>query len=666
MKKQHFLAGVAGLALFSASAAHAQSVDYGSLQQLFDEPVTTSATGSPQRSTEAPADMQIISADDIRKSGEVTIPGILQRAAGIDVLNQSAGQSDVNVRGYDQAASPRLLVLINGRQVYQDHYGETQWETLPVQLDEIRQIEVVKGPNAALFGFNAVSGVINIITYNPKYDDISVATARVGLNNERQISLVQTLKLGPAVSVRLSGGGQTLNEWKTTGTNLAQSALHNPASAEANLDAVAQLSPKTELRVEGSWNNDVGDQVSADSSFVIKTVTTSEKATLTSDTKYGLVQAFVYSNQLQLAYPSANPWYNVIDVASIQDLFKIGVNNTFRITGEFRKNTLNTSTFAGGKVGYDVFSGAGMWNWAITSQLTTTAAVRIDAMTLQRTGDFLPNSPEASNELWNRTITEPSVNLTGAWRPTGEDTFKLSYARGIQAPSLIELGGLQLAIPAGPHVTLDVVGNPNLQPTVAQNYEASYDHTFKLAKVGVRAFYQTWTALKSTLNTSVLQIYPTATTNGGFAFENASNSKETGVELTASGKMSDALTWHGDYTYTSVSDAPYAGQDQVGNQINFAETTPKYRGNIGLDWDKGPWETDLNLHYVGAVLSYALGTNALTPIKAYEALSARVGYRFEHGITVAISGQNLLAAEQRESNYLKAQTEAQFTISKAW
>ncbi len=665
MNKQFLLAGAAGLALVAASAAQAQSVDYNSLQQLFGEPVTTSATGSPQRSTEAPADMQIISADDIRRSGEISIPGILQRAAGIDVLNESAGQSEVNVRGYDQTSSPRLLVLINGRQVYQDHYGETQWATLPVQLNEIRQIEVVKGPNAALFGFNAVSGVINIITYNPKYDDISIASASVGLNNERQVSLVQTLKLGPAVSIRLSGGGQTENEWKTTGTSLSQHALHNPASAQGNLDAVAQLAPKTELRVEGSWANDVEDLLAGATYDVVKTVTTSEKVTLASDTNYGLVQAQAYSNQLQLKYPFGE-WYNVIDVASLQDLFKIGTNNTFRISGEYRHNTLNSVPAGGGQISYGVFSAAGMWNWVINSQLTTTAAVRVDSMQLHRSGSFAARVPLGDNALWDRTITEPSVNLTGAWRPTGADTFKVSYARGIQAPSLIELGGLQYPIPEGPNFTLDIVGNPNIQPTIAQNYEVSYDHDFTVAKVGVRVFYQDWSELKGALNTSVLNIYPTMTTNGAFIYQNVSDSKETGVELTASGKISSSLTWHGDYTYTDVKDSPFAGQNNVANQVAFEKSTPKYRGNVGLDWDQGPWETDANLHYVGAFQFYTLATGVLAPVKAYEALSARVGYRFAHGITVALSGQNLLSAEQRQTTLLQAQTEAQFTVSKAW
>src|SRR5204863_125155 len=115
--RKSLIAAVAALPLIVAAAAHAQSVDYGSMEQLFGEPITLSATGSPQRSTEVPVDMTIISADDIKRSGAHDLPTLLSRVPGIDVLNWSSMSSDVGVRGYDQPMSPRLLVLVNGRQV---------------------------------------------------------------------------------------------------------------------------------------------------------------------------------------------------------------------------------------------------------------------------------------------------------------------------------------------------------------------------------------------------------------------------------------------------------------------------------------------------------------------------------------------------------------------
>ncbi len=86
--------------------------------------------------------------------------------------------------------------MVDGRQVYADYYGYTPWSTLPVELSDIRQIEVVMGPNSALFGFNAVGGVINIITYDPLYDDVNTASVTGGTQGLVQGSGIATFKLG--------------------------------------------------------------------------------------------------------------------------------------------------------------------------------------------------------------------------------------------------------------------------------------------------------------------------------------------------------------------------------------------------------------------------------------------------------------------------------------
>ncbi|MCI3135433.1 TonB-dependent receptor plug domain-containing protein, partial [Phenylobacterium aquaticum] len=653
-----------------ALPAAAQSVDYGSLQELFNEPVTTSATGSPQRSTEAPADMQIISADEIRRSGETSLPGILQRVAGVDVLNHSAGQSDVNVRGYDQVSSPRLLVLVNGRQVYLDHYGVTIWSTIPVQLDEIRQIEVVKGPNSALFGFNAVSGVVNIITYNPKFDAVDRVTLRGGTHGNASGSLVTTFKLGQALSARLSVGGSRQDEWALHGALPTKDQVEDPRSATANLDVVAQLAPKTELRMEGSWSNMQEDSRAAGASYsVVKMITNSEKATITSDTQFGSIQGQVYQNQLNAKYNIAGGifWKNTITVASLQDLFKVGTAHTFRVGGEYRHNTLNIAPANQADISYDVAALSGMWNWQVNDKLTTTAAMRVDKMSLNRSGPFLPRSPNGNNALWDHDITKTSANATIAWRPTDADTFRLSYGRGVQAPSLIELGGLELPIAAGP-LTLDIVGNPKLRPSILTNYELAYDHDFApiKAKLGVRLFDQQWKDIKSGISTSTLDFFPNATTNGGFTQINAGNSKAKGVEVVASGRFTPELGWRADYTWTDVKDQPFPGVNTFARSIAFQQTTPKTRGNVGIDWEHGAWEADANLHLVGDFQFYDVISSTLKPVNSFAALSARLGYKTASNITLAVAGQNLLSERQNQTSGLGAERRILFTVSKAW
>lgn len=666
--KKTLLAGVSATfalslaATLSASGAQAQSIDYGAMEQLFNEPVTTSATGSPQRATEAPADMQIISADEIRRSGETSIPGILQRVAGVDVLNFSAGQSDVNVRGYNQSSSPRLLVLVNGRQVYLDHYGMTVWATIPVQLDEIRQIEVVKGPGSALFGFNAVSGVVNIITFNPKYDARNVATVRLGDHGQKIGSLVVTQKIGSAISARLSVGAEERDEWARTGT--LPLALHDPQRVTSALDVVAQLAPKTELRLEGSWANVQESLVTGSSYADIKMATTSAKATLTSDTTIGQIQAQAYQNQLNSKYNLGGRrvlWDNTISVVSLQDLFKIGAAHTVRLSGEYRHNTLNTAPIKGGDVSYDVWSGSAMWNWAISDTLTTTAAVRVDKLQLERSGVFPARIPLADNALWDRSSTEPSVNLTAAWRPTAKDTVRASYARGVQAPSLIQFGGLQLD--SGP---VYIIGNPNLKPATVNNYELAYDHEMAAAKVGVRLFVQDWSGINGGTNQTALAYLPTATTNPALSNSVASDSEMKGFELTASGKLAGGFGWRADYTYTDVEDSPLNGLRTTATATAYQSTTPEGRGNLGVDWVQGSWEADANLHYVSDFQWYDLTNGALRPVNAYATLSSRVGYKLENGVTLALSGQNLLSERQKQTRGLQAERQVLVSVSKSW
>jgi len=193
--------------LTAHGAAHAQSVDYGSLEQLFGEPVTTSATGKPQRASDVPANVETITADAIRRSGADNIPDVLRFVPGLDVRRYGNGAADVGIHGYNRPFNLRLLVLINGQQAYLDDYGRTQWYALPVELDEIRQIEVVKGPNTALFGFNAASGVINIVTWDPLRDRVNSVTARGGTQQYGALSAVGTAQVANWGGVRVSAGG---------------------------------------------------------------------------------------------------------------------------------------------------------------------------------------------------------------------------------------------------------------------------------------------------------------------------------------------------------------------------------------------------------------------------------------------------------------------------
>lgn len=649
-------AGAAGLALGAALPAAAQSIDYGSLEQIFNEPVTTSATGSPQRASQAPVDMDIISAADIQRSGAADLPTILSRVAGVDVNTWGAGSADVGVRGYNAAMNPRLLVLVNGRQVYLDFYGYTAWSTLPVRLEEIRQIEVVKGPNAALFGFNAVSGVINIITYNPKYDDKSFATGRVGNEGYKEASIGQTLTLGRRFAARLTGGVSQQHEFKE---NPDVGPLLKPVQRlSANIDTVTQLADKLELRVEGGWSHDrQNDEASGGGYLNSKYLTTDVKGALNWEAPIGDVQLQAYQNRATMKFNIGDPISSKISVMSAQDLFKVGAKHTFRTSAEYRKTDMSLS--GGAQLTYEVKSASAMWNWQVLDNLSFTAAGRYDDLRLWRTGPLPANLP-VTNTIFARRITQPSYNVGVVWQATERDTFRATYARGAQIPSLADLG-VQVLIAPG----LLFNGNPFLEPTIVTNYGLSYDRAIPQIKgaATLRLFYQKSRDIKGLPNLAHPDfLLPMAIAT----YQNVGESEMRGVEATAKGAYASGVRWSANYTYTDVSDHPRSGADLVIHKVAYALTTPKHRANLNLGWDGGRWTVDSFVRLQSKEVAYARLDGAPVKIGAYATLAGRVAYNFDHGFTLSLSGQNLGTSRQQQTGNLLVERRVFATLSKTW
>ncbi|MEI9987433.1 MAG: TonB-dependent receptor plug domain-containing protein [Aliidongia sp.] len=183
-------------------------------------------------------------------------------------------------------------MLIDGRQVYGDYYGFTPWSALPVELAAIRQIEIVKGPNSALFGFNAVGGVINIVTYNPLYDDVNTASLSGGTQGLAQGSVVTSFKLGDVGAVRLSGSGGSNNDFSTPiPRTSAQSPRLGDNHGAADLDGVFRLGNGIELGIEASHSQAAENGFNAGYLFdYFHYVTDSVKGQLSADTAFGQIR----------------------------------------------------------------------------------------------------------------------------------------------------------------------------------------------------------------------------------------------------------------------------------------------------------------------------------------------------------------------------------------
>jgi outer membrane receptor for ferrienterochelin and colicins len=656
-------AASAMLAVISVPAT-AQSMDYGALEKLFNGPVTTSATGSPQRDTDVPANMTIITAEDIRRSGARDIPGVLRHVPGVDVMQWTSDHSDVSIRGYDQAFASRTLVMIDGRTVYADCYGYIPWSTLPVELSDIRQIEVVRGPNAALYGFNAADGAINIITYNPRYDAIDTVSLRLGRPNFGEVSAVGTLRLGSDGAVRVSGGYSRNQDFSTAipaGMVNAPRRDNERASIDANL--VYALGANVEIGLEASHSHADRNEMSPDYAMLAsKYETNSLQGRVSADTSLGLLQFVAYTNWFGWKGAPAPglgafDMHNQVTVARVEDLFNISTDHTVRLELAYRHNAVNTTPFPGATVEYDVFSGSAMWNWQVVPSLTWTNAVRLDHLELSRKGPVPPGYP-FTNSNWSRNIDEISFNTGLVWSAGDDDKIRLIAGRGAQLPNLVDTGALVITSPF-----LNVTGLPSLKPTAVLGYELAWDRELPEfdARLRVALFRQD--------STNLIAL------GGDFTFgsgsppalyglpTNIGSSHAHGLEFSASGNLDAAWHWSLGYRLESVSDklrpilavvgsgfvqVPSAGLDF----IDFEHTTPKHLLKTGLGWSDERWEADAFVNWQSNTTGLMLNGffTQPVPVGSFATLDGRIGYRLADWAVVAVSGQNLLQDHQRQTS----------------
>jgi outer membrane cobalamin receptor len=179
--------------------------------QPFEETVFT-ASKSAQSPLDAPNSTSIITEQDIRLSGIVKIPELLRRLAGVDIMETTGAQTEVSMRGFNQRLSNKVLVLIDGRSVYVDLLGATLWETLPINVEDIARIEVVRGPGSALYGADAFNGVINIITRPPGEGPVAGFSGGYGDLNTSHLAVWSSGRVGE-LAYRMSAGYEYLPRW---------------------------------------------------------------------------------------------------------------------------------------------------------------------------------------------------------------------------------------------------------------------------------------------------------------------------------------------------------------------------------------------------------------------------------------------------------------------
>jgi iron complex outermembrane receptor protein len=134
-----------------------------SLEELMGIQVTSVAR-HPESLLRSPASVQVITREDIRRSGAASLGEALRLADNLEVAQKDSHGWAISARGFNTALANKLLVMIDGRTVYTPLFSGVFWDIQDYLLEDIDRIEVISGPGGSLWGANAVNGIINIIT----------------------------------------------------------------------------------------------------------------------------------------------------------------------------------------------------------------------------------------------------------------------------------------------------------------------------------------------------------------------------------------------------------------------------------------------------------------------------------------------------------------------
>jgi iron complex outermembrane receptor protein len=624
------------------------------------EQVVVSAARRASSRLDAPSATTIITEEDIRLSGARTLPDLLRRVPGMELLTLTVADSSLAVRGFNQRLSNKLLVLLNGRSVYLDFLGLTWWSMLPIQMEDIERVEVIRGPGSTLYGANAFGGVVNIIT-RPPGQKRSTFTATAGSGNTLRASHVFGGRSGD-VGYRASVGYEQANRF---------SREYDPARAD-----FVQTTPQAELGLEVSrfdtefrWVPDRDTSVGISGglarggmNFYALGILKSFWAQGTNaygmlDAKMGPLEARAFINHLDVdSVPDHQPRggqrletstvADVVDVEAVfNERFVLGLPQDLHVGAGYRLKYIEWDWLTGSETEHH-FKGFLEDRVSLTDSLAATVGLRVDQHPLVG----LTTSPRGAL----------------VYRPGEHSAIRLTAGTAFRTPSFLE-NHLDLAVPSPiTAVSIRSKGDVNLAPEEISQVDLGFitgDGDFlEFEVVGylqeVRSLVQLG-ALRSpgSAGFPAVEARRPAADSGTFIAGESGfvNNDEVfrggGLEFAARFIPSDGIDLTASYTIEAMYDA---GDDRsLGNPLHKANLGVHIRTALGLD-------TGFDAHYVSGVditeRAFDPETRALTvigcPVDPYLLVNGRIGYRaLNDRLEIAFSAINLAGPFMAEPTY---------------
>lgn len=590
---------------------------------FFEEvPVVISATKQEQPITQSPSSISVITAEDIRRSGATNIADLLRRVPGLDVMRLTPSDASISARGFNEPANNNMLLLIDGRSAYVDFFGIVLWDDLPIVLEEIERIEIIRGPGSALYGANAFSGVINIITKTPEQAEGTLLSATGG-EFDTVLATFMNADVRDNWSYKVVASWDQANSFDDRDDN-------DHRMFKGNALVNYQFDPESKLYFSTGANTGTGNTLTQLAEF--DRDGTEAYAKVNYDYENWKFQAYYNLVNTDVTPEGTSDEMHIINNAldfEMQHSFNLRENHVITWGANYRYNEVSSHDIIGDDTKEEnLFAVFLQDQYKILDNLTLTAGARLDSHPI--TGIHF--SPRAS------LVYEPWQN----------HIFRGSVSRAFRNPSFVE-SYLDLVI-VNPPLTVTSLGDDDFEAEEITSFELGYQVLLfdNRLEFKLDTFYNILDDLigfERTVPPPDVEL----------RFVETGEATAFGGEASLVYRPANWLSSYVNYSYQELKALDNGVQFQLNEEDGLIKSSPRHKVNAGLyaELNNG-LNGSVDLNFVSkTVFGFFDQAAGFEPTEEelddYTRVDARVGYKFPNrDIEASLIIQNALNDVHRE------------------
>ena len=603
-----------------------------SLEELMDIEVI-STTRHPSKLFEATSAIQVITSEDIRRSGATSLPEALRLADNLDVAQRSSHDWAITARGFNTALANKLLVMIDGRTVYTPLFSGVFWDSQNYLLADIDRIEVISGPGGSLWGANAVNGVINIITKRAQETQGGYLEAGAGGELEALGGARYGWTPAPNVSMRVYAEGFRRGDEEGPANRPVSDAWHQ---AQAGFRLDASPSGNDVLTVQGDYYRTDEDALTG-GSFKTRGANLlgrwsrqwSERSDMVLQVYYDRTDLVdpvpeVVVNTLHLA--PAGVLRDDLDTFDADLQYHSRVNERYELEWGFsyrhtRDEVTNAAAlaFLPPVLEHDLYTGFVQNEFALRENL-----------------NFIVGTKLEHNDYTGFEL-EPSARLR--WNFAASQMLWAAVSRAVRTPSRIDR---DLSQPAPTQALVLLRGDAGFTSESVVANELGYRAEIgKFLATSISAYYNEYRDLRSTGITPV-KIVP-------LYFQNNLEGSTWGVDMSADVHLAE--WWRLHFSYNPLHEHLRVKPGTLDINKGHNETAdPAERWALRSSMDlPHRMELDVALRQIGSRPTNSGATVASLP--GYTEMDLRLGWHVDEHLDVALVGRNLLHPSHAEYGF---------------